>query len=150
MRSGLYFVRIVFYSVFYIIYRNSMKASLLHNRQNTFKNYVFYVWHNIGTSLRFTAQIPYARIGIVIIHTQTGTTFPICGPPYKKRRQKAPPRLPACVPYSWQQKTREAWILLFIIREVAYWKRNWNGCCCPKEATPLISAALSTFWWLWS
>ncbi len=43
-----------------------MKASLLHNRQNTFKNYVFYVWHNIGTklsqtgtSLRFTAQIPY-------------------------------------------------------------------------------------------
>ena len=51
-----------FYSVFYIIYRNSMKASLLHNRQNTFKNYVFYVWHNIGTklsqtgtSLRFTA-----------------------------------------------------------------------------------------------
>ena len=35
----------------------------------------------------------------MIIHTQAGTTYPICGPPYKKRRQEVPPRLPVCVFY---------------------------------------------------
>ena len=74
-----------------------MKASLLHNRQNTFKNYVFYVWHNIGTklsqtgtSLRFTAQIPYVRMYIVIIHTPAGTPHPICGPATQETQARGP------------------------------------------------------------
>ncbi len=59
---------------------------IVYNLRPKVKMRSFMIWHHIGTklsqtgtALRFTWEIPYARMGIVKIYTQAENSSPVCG-----------------------------------------------------------------------